>query len=189
MNIVATPTYTPEDLLEMPGGKGFELVDGNLVATNSSARSSWVGGQVHGLLDGHVQAGHLGTVWPATLGVQCFPDAPGKVRRPDASFIARDRYALDQLSDGFLHIAPDLVVEVISPNDLAKDVEKKVEEDLGAGVRLVWVVDPDTRTVRIDRADGSAARLRQGDELSGEDVVPGFRCPVRDLFPPPARGS
>src|SRR4051794_6682070 len=112
MSAVATPTYTPEDLLAMPDGKGFELVDGSLVETNVSTLSSWVGGRTYRLLASHVEAGGLGTAWPADNGLQCFPDDPGKVRRPDASFIGRDRYSLDRLSEGFLRIAPDLVVEV-----------------------------------------------------------------------------
>src|SRR6187551_2491614 len=146
MNATATQTYTPEDLLLMPDGKDFELVDGNLVERPMSALSSWVAGETYGLLREHNRAHDLGTVWPSDNGFRCFPDDPGKVRKPDVSFIGRERYSLDQLSDGFLRIAPDLVVEVISPNDLAEDVEQKVEEYLGAGVRLVWVVDPDTRT-------------------------------------------
>ncbi len=187
MSTVAAPAYTPEDLLAMPDRKGFELIDGNLVEKNVSALSSWVGGETYARLREFNRIHDLGTVWPADNGFPCFPDAPGKVRKPDAAFIARDRYSTGDLSDGFVSLAPDLVVEVISPNDLATDVEKKVEEYLGAGVRLIWVIDPETRTVRIHRGDGSAARLRQDGELSGEDVVPGFRCPVRDLFPPAKR--
>ena len=178
-------TYTPEDLLAMPDGKDYELVDGELVERNVSALSSWVAGQVFLRLGNHVMANALGTVWPADNGFQCFPDAPGKVRKPDASFIGRERFAPGQLADGYVRIAPDLAVEVISPNDLAGEVEQKVEEYLAAGVPLVWVADPTTRTVRVHRGDGSAARLRAGDELSGEAVIPGFRCAVRDLFPPP----
>lgn len=189
MNATATQAYTPGDLLAMPDGKDFELVDGNLVEKHVSTLSSWVGGRAFRLLANHVEAHDLGTAWPADNGLQCFPDAPGKVRKPDASFIGRDRYSPDQLSEGFLRIAPDFVVEVNSPNDLAYDVEQKVEEYLRAGVRLVWVIDPPTQTVRVHRADGTAARLRRDDELSGEDVVPGFRCLVRELFPPGTRTS
>jgi Uma2 family endonuclease len=184
MSTVAASAYMPEDLLAMPDRKGFELVDGNLVEKNVSSLSSWVGGEAYGRLREYNRIHDLGTVWPADNGFQCFPDAPGKVRKPDAAFIGRERYSIDELSDGFVSLAPDLVVEVISTNDLARDVEKKVEEYLGAGVRLIWVIDPETRTIRIHRGDGSAARLRQDGELSGEDVVPGFRCLVRDLFPP-----
>ena len=89
----------------------------------------------------------------------------------------------DQLTDGWLRIVPDLVVEVISPNDLAYEVDEKIEMFLKAGVPLIWVVNPDVRTIRILRADGSTAILREGDELSGESVLPGFTCPVASIFP------
>ena len=186
MNAVATkPQYTPEELLALPDEKDYELVDGSLVKRNMSSLSSWVGGEVFGRLAAFTEDNDLGTAWPAGHGIQCFPDAPGNVRRPSVSFIRRERFSLDELSEGYLRIPPDLAVEVISPNDLAWEVEAKVEEYLRAGVRLVWVIDPHTRTVRVHRADGTAGRLRQEDELSGEDVIPGFRCAVRDLFPPP----
>jgi len=179
-------TCTPEDLLAMPDAKDYELVDGELVGRNVSALSSWVGGEIYGRLRDHNRAHDLGTVWPADNGFQCVPDAPRKVRKPDASCIGRGRYTPGQLADGCVRIAPDLAVEVIASNDLAGDIERKVEEYLAAGGPLVWVADPTTRTVRIHRGDGAAARLRQGDELSGEAVIPGFRCAVRDLFPPAA---
>lgn len=186
MNAVVTQQqYAPEDLLALPDEKDYELVDGNLVERNMSSLSSWVGGELYGRLRDHCRAHDLGTTWPADNGFQCFPDAPGKVRKPDVSFIRRERFSTDELSEGYLRIPPDLVVEVISPNDLAWEVETKVEEYLRAGVPLVWVIDPHTRTVRIHRADGTAGRLRPEDELSGGDVIPGFRCAVRDLFPPP----
>jgi Uma2 family endonuclease len=186
MNAVATQQqYTPEDLLALPDEKNYELVDGNLVECNVSLLSSWVGGKLYGRLDAFAEDNDLGTVWPADNGIQCFPDAPGKVRRPDVSFVRRERFSTDDLIEGYLRIPPDLVVEVISPNDLAWEVEAKVEEYLRAGVPLVWVIDPHTRTVRVHRADGTAGRLRQEDELSGEGVIPGFRCAVGDLFPPP----
>jgi Uma2 family endonuclease len=70
--------------------------------------------------------------------------------------------------------------------DLAYEVTDHVEEYLGAGTRLVWVVDPHVRTVIVYRADGSIVGRREKDELDGEDVVPGFRCPVRELFRTPA---
>ncbi len=71
---------------------------------------------------------------------------------------------------------------MISPNDLYGEVEEKVDEYLLAGVRLVWVIDPQTKSIRIHRANRTVEDLNVTDELSGEDVVPGFRCRVADLF-------
>jgi Uma2 family endonuclease len=78
---------------------------------------------------------------------------------------------------------------VISPNELYSEVEEKVDEYLAAGVRLVWVIDPPHRSVRIHRADGTVTDLHESDELSGEAVVPGFCCPVAELFHPPVAAA
>ena len=84
---------------------------------------------------------------------------------------------------GHVLIYPDLAVEVVSPNDLAYETQEKVEEYLRAEVPLIWVIYPQDHVVLVYRKDGSTARLCDGDELSGEDVVPGFSCRVHDLFP------
>jgi len=74
-------------------------------------------------------------------------------------------------------------VEVISPNDLAKDLDEKLEDYLRAGVKLIWVINPETRTLQIYYPDGTSRRLHETDEVSGDSVIPGFRCPVAALFP------
>src|SRR4051812_24930011 len=103
MNAVATQQrYTPEDLLALPDAKNYELVDGNLVERNMSSSSSWVGGELYGRLRDHCRSHDLGKTWPADNGFQCFPDAPGKVRRPDASFLRRERFSTAELSEGYL---------------------------------------------------------------------------------------
>jgi Uma2 family endonuclease len=84
---------------------------------------------------------------------------------------------------GWARIPPDLAVEVISPNETAYELEDKLEDYQKVGVRLIWVINPKTRTVRVHRGDGSVSYLHEDEELSGEDVVPGFRCPVRAIFP------
>src|SRR5262249_43923127 len=147
MSTIAEKTYTPEDLLSMPDRKNYELVDGHLVERNMSVLSSWVGGRLHRILDGFVEDHDLGWAWPADLGYECFPDAPGKIRKPDVSFIRKERLPEGPTSEGYVDIAPDLAVEVVSPNDLAYEVEAKVVEYLNAGVPLVWVIDPEACTV------------------------------------------
>ncbi len=177
----AEAMLTPADLLAMPDGVGYELVDGQMVERNMSVLSSLVEGNVHFKLRQHCET--LGWVWPGTNGIQCFPGEPGKVRKPDVSFVSRARCPEIDAHQGFLKIAPDLAVEVISPHDLASEVNEKIEEYLQAGVLLVWVVDPETRTVMVHRADGSTAKLRPGDDIVGDHVVAGFRCKVAEFFP------
>jgi len=90
----------------------------------------------------------------------------------------------DRVPVGHIRIAPDLAVEVVSPTDIQYDVDRKVAEYLEVGVKLVWVINPDTRVVLIYRGDGSISGVREGGELDGESAVPGFRCRVADLFVP-----
>jgi Uma2 family endonuclease len=177
-------TYTPEDLLAMEDGKIYELDDGRLVRRDMSSVSSWVGGRLHRFLDTYVDENKLGWAWPSDLGYLCFPGAPRTVRRPDVSFIRSGRLPGGLSSDaGYCDIAPDLAVEVVSPKERFYKVEKKVVEYLDAGVPLVWVINPGARRALVYRHDGSVTWLREDDELSGEDVVPGFRCRLASILP------
>jgi Uma2 family endonuclease len=184
MSTVAEPKqYTPEDLLRMPDGNLYELVEGQLVERTMSKLSSYVAGKIYSRLDAHCVAHQLGWVFPEGTTYQCFPGAPEKVRKADTSFIGRDRMSVEEfLEEGHTTIAPDLAVEVLSPNDLVYEVDAKVKEYLGAGTRLVWLVNPEARTVTVRRRQGIGTVLDENDELDGEDVIPGFRCRVGDLF-------
>ena len=173
----------------MPDSKDFELVGGELVERNMGWKASWVGGRLHFMLSAFCETNRTGRVAPADACYQCFPNAPDKVRKPDVSFISFMRLPAVQEPEGYCSVAPDLAVEVVSPNDLYYEVEEKVAEYLEAGVRLVWVANPATRSVRVHRRDGTIADLEENDELTGEDVIPGFRCRVGDLFLVPAASA
>ena len=179
---------TPEDLLRLPNGVDYELVDGQLAERTMGTESSWIALQLGALLTVHCNARKLGWVFGADAGFQCFPDAPDKVRKPDVSFVRFDRLPGGP-PKGHCRVAPDLAVEVISPNELYSAVEEKVDEYLAAGVKLVWVIDPPRASVRVHRADGTVADLGRSDELSGADAVAGFRCRVADLFVGPTAGA
>jgi Uma2 family endonuclease len=177
--------FTPEDLLALPDAVRYELVDGQLVERPMGFQSSRIGGQLFFLFRAYCDERGLGWVLPADASYQCFPDAPNKVRKPDVSFIRAEKLPADEEPEGHCRIAPDLAAEVISPNEIFQEAINKVGEYLDAGVRLVWIIHPPSRTVLIFRPDGSAAILRGAGELSGEDVVPGFRCSLDELFRPP----
>lgn len=136
---------------------------------------------INARLVAHVLAHKLGWVAQSDGGLQIFADAPSKVRFADGAFISRER-ALQRPGDGHLRVAPDLVLEVVSPNDIAGEVDIKVAEYLDAGVRLIWVVYPETKAVHIFRPGGQDSRVAVGGTLSGEDVVPGFELPVAEIF-------
>src|SRR5262249_36783129 len=146
--------YTPEDLSKMPDGELYELVDGNLVERKMSMLSSYVAGEIYDRLKQFSKAHQPGWVFPEGTSYQCFPSEPERVRRLDASFIRRERLSPERLmQEGHAKIAPDLAVEVVPPNDLAYEVDEKVDDYLDAGIPLVWVVNPRSRTVRVHWPD------------------------------------
>jgi len=177
-------TYTPEDLLTLPDDRAYELVDGRLVEKNMGTRSSWVAFQLGHRLQVCLDRQSAG--WVLTENTfQCFPDSPKKVRRPDVAFIRYGRLPDEQLPSGHCQTAPDIAAEVVSPNDTHTEVSAKIEEYLAAGVSLVWIVNPDTRTVLVYREGGDTVGfLHENDELTGESVLPEFRCRVGEILPP-----
>lgn len=182
MSIATTSRITPEELLKLPDGERYELVDGELVEGVMSFESVWIATLLSLKLNEFVLPRGLGFVAGDGLGYQCF-DESDKIRRPDVSFVRAGRLSLSQFESGHCQIAPDLAVEVVSPNDLFSDVERKANEYLTAGVKLVWVLNPETQTILVYRPDGTMAHLSAKDDLDGETVLPGFQCPVRSLFP------
>ena len=172
------------ETLDVPDG--YEMIDGQLVELKMGAKSSWVGGRIHARLDSFCEQKTLGWAFPQETAYRCFGTGQ-TVRKPDASFIRLGRLKNEEPPEGDLRIPPDLAAEAVSPNDTVYELDEKIEEYLGAGVRLVWVINPKTRVAIVHRADGTVAKVREDQELSGEDVVPGFRCRLGDLLlPPPA---
>jgi Uma2 family endonuclease len=182
--LVPQPTYTADDLLTLPDGDRFELVDGRLVEMHMGTESCYIGTRLSRLLGNHCESPFAGWVLGSEASYQFLPDRPNLVRKPDVSFIRVGRLPNEELPRGHTRLAPDLAVEVVSPNDLYYEVEEKVREYRQAGVRLVWIVVPPSRSILVRRLDGTITEVHEGDELSGEDVVPGFRCRVADVFRP-----
>ena len=105
---------------------------------------------------------------------------PDTVLGPDLAFVQGGRLPADE--NAYPELAPDLVIEVVSPSQTGPSVEEKTSLYVDAGVRLIWIVDPERRTVRVHRKDGTEDRLSEEDVIDGEDVLPGFRLPVARLF-------
>ncbi|MBM3224539.1 MAG: Uma2 family endonuclease [Candidatus Tectomicrobia bacterium] len=185
---VVSQRYTPEDLLAMPEGHRFDLVDGCLVERPMGAESSWIAQQVNHRLCTYADTSRGGLVLGPDCGYQIFPEEPNRVRFPDGSFIHRGRLPHDLPPRGHVRIVPDLVIAVVSPNDLAWEVEMKVADYGRAGVPLLWVIYPDTRTIWVYRGRDQIRHLHMGDTLSDADILPGFTCPVAAVFPPQCRG-
>ena len=128
-----------------------------------------------------VEARELGVVVAAETGFRLFTD-PDTVRAPDVGFIRADRMPDPVPRRGYAPVAPDLAVEVLSPDDKPGDVLAKVADWLSAGSMLVWVIDPQRRLARVYRADGTEAMLGDTASLDGEHVLPEFTCLVSDIL-------
>jgi Uma2 family endonuclease len=171
---------TEEDLLAMPkDGQKYELVDGEIRVSPAGDRHSVVALRLGGLLLTHVTERRLGHVMGADAG---FRLPGGNIRSPDVSFVAGGRFPQDTPPDDFGNLAPDLAVEVLSPGDRTRHVLDKIGEYLEAGVRLIWVIDPRRQRAAAYRSLSEVRELAPDDSLDGEDVVPGFRCRLREIF-------
>jgi len=184
LNAPPVAKFTPDDLFRLPdGGKGFELVNGEPREMEMSFHSAFVAGRVCTQLSIFVEARQLGWVSPEGTSFRCFPDDESRVRRADTAFHRLDRLTSKQaMTEGHCPIVPDLVVEVISPNDLSYDVDEKRNEWLDAGAKLVWVIHPVRQSVHAYGEHGSIRLFRRNEELTAEPVLPDFRVPVADLF-------
>ncbi|SRR6266550_1526997 len=173
---------TADELLQVRiPDKRVELVKGVLVVREPAGmRHGRVAMEVAHRLVHHVEACGLGRVYAAETGFTLFRN-PDTVRAPDVAFVRSERL-LDPEPTGFADLAPDLVVEVLSPDDRPGEVLAKVADWLSAGTRLVWVVDPERRLARVYRKDGTETLLAADEALDGEDVVPGFSCGLSAVF-------
>jgi len=173
---------TAEGLLALSiPDKRVELVRGVLVVREPA-------GYAHGRvamnlavrLAAYVEGAAAGQVFAAETGFT-LARGPDTVRAPDIAFVRRDRLP-DPATHGFPDLAPDLVVEVLSPDDRPGEVLAKVADWLAAGTRLVWTVDPERRAARIYRHEGSETIVTADGALEGEDVLPGFSCSLASIL-------
>jgi Uma2 family endonuclease len=114
---------------------------------------------------------------------------PDTVRGPDVVFIEKSKPYEELATTGWIEEMPELTVEVLSPNDQPNQVTRRVNDFLRAGVRMVWVVDPETRKVAVHRALRPPFTLDGDQQLTGDDVLPDFRCRVSDLFSIPGEDA
>ncbi|MHB8618353.1 MAG: Uma2 family endonuclease [Chloroflexota bacterium] len=175
--------FTGEDLerIQALTGKNYELIRGELFeASPVTFRHGQVAAQIGRLLLNWNDGARFGQV-SIEAGYRIGRD-PDTVRGPDVSFVPHGRLSPEQRRRGFPDATPDLAVEVRSPNDTWKELTDKADQFLEAGTPLVWIVEPD-ESVEVRRAGLEPVTLGPEDALSAEDVLPGFRCRVRDLFP------
>ena len=132
-------------------------------------------------LRNYVKSRKLGSLTASDSGVWLERD-PDTVREPDIAYFSAEKIPLDARVTGYAEVVPDLVVEVVSPGDSRREANDKALMWLSYGARLVWVVYPETRTVDAYREGGAVSTLTEDGALDGLDALPGFICPVADLF-------
>lgn len=183
MSTVQQPLITAEEFARMPDpadGSRLELVRGEIVEMPPpKGKHGIVCSRINRFLGNFVEPNKLGWVTSNDTGV-VLEKEPDTVRGPDVAFwnIARQ----PQQPEGYFLIPPDLAVEVQSPDDRRKDLRAKIKEYLFYSVPLIWLVDPETRTVTVYRGSMRGTELDESDVLDGGDVLPGFACTVADLF-------
>ena len=180
MSTTTRPKATEADLLKAPNdGRKYELVDGEIVMSPAGSRHGAVCVKVSTRLGTFIEQRRLGHLFDSSTG---FRMPNGNVRLPDVAFVARGRFEGGKVPEGFSPVVPDLAVEVLSPEDRPRYVLDKVGEYLDAGVPLVWVVDPKTRTATIYRSLTDVRVVAETGDLDGESVLPGFRCSLAEVF-------
>jgi len=180
---MATRTaLTAEELLALPdNGRHHELVRGEIVEVSPP-------GFVHGDVASNIAVSLKSFVKPRQLGRVVVEAGyvlrrnPDTVRGPDVSFVRAERMPAGGRPKSFFEGAPDLAVEVVSPGDRYSEIVARVADYLGAGTALVWVVDPDARTVTVHSADRPPVVHAETGVLEGGDVLPGFHLTLSELF-------
>jgi Uma2 family endonuclease len=184
MSTVGQRLITAEEFFQMPepaDGSQQELVRGVIITMPPP------GGQ-HGVccaklsrrIGNFVEEHGFGTITCNDTGFITERD-PDSVRGPDVAYWSKER--LPKVPAGYIEIPPDLLVEVVSPGDHFSRIQTKLRQYLARGVRLVWVVDPEDRSVSVYHSSRQLTILTETDTLTGEDVLPGFSCPVASLLP------
>ena len=173
---------TAEDLLRLNlPDKRTELIRGRLVVREpAGGRHGYVAMRAAFRIMAYVEAHDLGRVYAAETGFH-IESGPDTVRAPDVAFVTKARMPdVDPL--GYPRWAPDLAVEVVAHDDHPTETLAKVTQWLEAGVRLVWVIDCERRTAQVYRADGSQLFVNETGALDGEDILPGFSCPLTTIL-------
>ncbi len=177
-----TRTITADELFRMPDdGYKYELVAGRLVKMSPP-------GSMHGAMAMRLGAAIVAYVDEQRLGVVFVETGfklasnPDTVRGPDVSFVARARIPPEGIPKAYWAGAPDLAVEVLSPDDTRSEIEEKIDDYLGSGVKQVWYVDPSKHRLLIYRPDVPPETLTEADTLDGGALLPGFQYPLARLF-------
>lgn len=178
---VGQKLITGEELLAMGDIESTELIDGRIVYLSpTSGGHGYEELEVGALLRSFVRPRKLGWVLTGEVGIYVRRN-PDRIRAADVAFVSRQRMST-RPKQGFLTIAPELVVEIVSPGDLWEDLQQKIEDYFSIGVERLWIVEPDKKDVLVYRSTTDLAQVRTGETLRGEGILDGFQLSVAELF-------
>jgi Uma2 family endonuclease len=186
VHLPAPGTATEQDAIDVEARENrlCELVDGVLVEKTVGFYESFLAVRLAGRLENFVEANHLGVVTGEGGMVQIFP---GLVRIPDVAFASWKEFPDGLTDEPVPKVVPDLAVEVLNEGNTEQEMDGKLDDYFGAGVRLVWFVEPRKKTVEVFTARDSSIVLDENATLSGGDVLPGFSLPLKSFFAKPKK--
>lgn len=181
--VPAPKVWTDEEFMALNrDGHQYEIVNGELIDMgNSGAKHGYVAVILSAALFNWVSQGKLGAMFDSSTA---FKMKSGNKRSPDLSFMSKERLQeLNDLPDGLLEGAPDLAVEILSPGNTVGEIQEKLSEYFENGSRLVWVIEPRQKYALVYHcAEQPDQFVKSSDYLEGEEIIPGFRLPMADLF-------
>jgi Uma2 family endonuclease len=170
---------TVEDLMQMPkDGRVYELVDGEILVSPAGMRHSEVAAKIVAIVATFLESHPIGKVYTEGVGI-ALPN--GNIRSPDMTFVRNEKLPGGKSPEAFGELIPDLVVEVLSPNDSLKEVGRKIGEFLENGVPTVWLVSPKQETVTIYHSLSDARQYNASETITA-DCLPGFSCRISRFF-------
>lgn len=181
-SLIPSIELTPEEVERAceRDGKLYELIDGELQEKKVGFLALFIATRIAEQLNAQLYPGE--GVAACEVMIYCF-DGRRHGRKPDVVYVKLNRLHNGVIPEGDIFIAPDLVVEVLSPGNTGLEVDQKLEEYLAAGVPLVWIVNPNRRTIRVFRQDGTTHSFHAAEVIENEPVLPGLRLVVGDVFP------
>ena len=176
--------WTEAELEALPeDGYNHEVVDGELVMSpKNDPYHGDICADLSMALRAFAKARQLGAVWDSSTGFWMYNR---NCRAPDVSFISKERLqalGFKRSSRNFFPGAPDLAVEVLSPNNTRKEIDERLKDFFGSGTQIAWIINPDTECVEVCHAPDQCKLVGSGADLDGEHLLPGFRYPIADLF-------
>lgn len=173
--------WSDEELMALPrDGVKRELLKGEIIMSPTGSEHGHICYLLIDAIGRHLRPNRVGLVFDSSTGFRLGPD---EVLSPDVAFVGKARLAgLKRPPRSFFSGAPDLAVEVLSPSDTMEQMHEKLTQYFLHGTRLIWVINPAERNAHVYRTPEADRLLRVTDALDGEDVLPGFRLPLAELF-------